>query len=278
MPSRCSHLNSVLTNRPNTDGCEECLAMGDTGFIFACAGPAAMSAAATIRRTGTPQSISARPQHPIMSPSSPGKTGVGATSTKLLWSLDDRRAVDICGTQVEPTRALALEPVAKRAVSRCLDRHHRLERRHLDAGCRGRLVDDLPIRVAFDGGTGGSSRQHSADVAGASGGRARRHHRSSAPPHRHPGLLDDRCRSAGNTDATWTYHCLGAARLCVRPWRGQRHDDAGLVRDRAGPCSHRRAAIGGRLEQHRHQRVACDRAGHCGRSRSRPSVPGWCSC
>ncbi len=29
MPSRCSHLNSVLTSNPNTDGCEECLAMGD---------------------------------------------------------------------------------------------------------------------------------------------------------------------------------------------------------------------------------------------------------
>ncbi len=30
MSSRCSHLNSVLTNNPNTDGCEECFAIGDT--------------------------------------------------------------------------------------------------------------------------------------------------------------------------------------------------------------------------------------------------------
>src|SRR6266478_8788485 len=30
MPARCAHLNSVKTAAPNTDGCEECLATGDT--------------------------------------------------------------------------------------------------------------------------------------------------------------------------------------------------------------------------------------------------------
>ncbi|HMH20052.1 MAG TPA: UBP-type zinc finger domain-containing protein [Burkholderiales bacterium] len=30
MPARCTHLKSVKTDAPNTDGCEECLAMGDS--------------------------------------------------------------------------------------------------------------------------------------------------------------------------------------------------------------------------------------------------------
>ena len=30
MPTQCTHLNFVKTARPNSDGCEECLAMGDT--------------------------------------------------------------------------------------------------------------------------------------------------------------------------------------------------------------------------------------------------------
>jgi uncharacterized UBP type Zn finger protein len=30
MSSRCNHLNSVQTDEPNTRGCEECLASGDT--------------------------------------------------------------------------------------------------------------------------------------------------------------------------------------------------------------------------------------------------------
>jgi len=30
MSSRCSHLKFVVTDIPNTSGCEECLAMGDT--------------------------------------------------------------------------------------------------------------------------------------------------------------------------------------------------------------------------------------------------------
>ena len=30
MATRCTHLDRVRTNTPNTDGCEECLAMGDT--------------------------------------------------------------------------------------------------------------------------------------------------------------------------------------------------------------------------------------------------------
>jgi uncharacterized UBP type Zn finger protein len=30
MSTRCKHLNAVTTATPNTNGCEECLAMGDT--------------------------------------------------------------------------------------------------------------------------------------------------------------------------------------------------------------------------------------------------------
>ena len=30
MPAECTHLDSVITATPNTDGCEECLAIGDT--------------------------------------------------------------------------------------------------------------------------------------------------------------------------------------------------------------------------------------------------------
>jgi hypothetical protein len=30
MSSRCTHLDQVLTRRPNSEGCEECLATGDT--------------------------------------------------------------------------------------------------------------------------------------------------------------------------------------------------------------------------------------------------------
>src|SRR5882672_7563168 len=30
MPAQCTHLNLVETGQPNSDGCEECLAMGDT--------------------------------------------------------------------------------------------------------------------------------------------------------------------------------------------------------------------------------------------------------
>ena len=30
MPTQCSHLKFVRTDAPNSDGCEECLAMGDT--------------------------------------------------------------------------------------------------------------------------------------------------------------------------------------------------------------------------------------------------------
>jgi uncharacterized UBP type Zn finger protein len=30
MPQQCSHLDLVKTDVPNSDGCEECLALGDT--------------------------------------------------------------------------------------------------------------------------------------------------------------------------------------------------------------------------------------------------------
>jgi uncharacterized UBP type Zn finger protein len=73
MPSRCSHLNSVLTSNPNTDGCEECLAMGDTwvhlrlcrscGHVGCCDDSKNRHATKHFRST----------QHPIMTSLEPGE-------------------------------------------------------------------------------------------------------------------------------------------------------------------------------------------------------------
>ena len=73
MPSRCSHLKSVLTDIPNTDGCEECLAMGDTwvhlrlcrscGHVGCCDDSKNRHATKHFRAT----------QHPIMTSLEPGE-------------------------------------------------------------------------------------------------------------------------------------------------------------------------------------------------------------
>ena len=58
-----------------------------------------------------------------------------------------------------PGDKLAMEPAATRALSRAVDRDHRLEHGHLDAGCGRRLVDDVALIVAVDGGARRSQPQ-----------------------------------------------------------------------------------------------------------------------
>src|SRR6266702_1578771 len=60
------------------------------GCIYACAGRAGTSAAATTRRTSTPPSISRRPGNRSSPRSSRGRAGAGATSTRSTCSLDKR--------------------------------------------------------------------------------------------------------------------------------------------------------------------------------------------
>src|SRR6266571_5154573 len=60
------------------------------GCIFAFAGRAGTSDAATTRRTGTPPSISRRPGIRSSPRSSRGRAGAGATSTRSTSSLDER--------------------------------------------------------------------------------------------------------------------------------------------------------------------------------------------
>jgi uncharacterized UBP type Zn finger protein len=67
MPGRCTHLDSVLTDRPTSAGCEECLKLGDTwvhlrlcrtcGHVGCCDDSKNKHAARHFRTTG----------HPIMS-------------------------------------------------------------------------------------------------------------------------------------------------------------------------------------------------------------------
>src|SRR5260221_14342073 len=54
---------------------------------------------------------------------------------------------------VAPARSgkLALDPAAKRPVSQLVDSDHRLQHRHMDAGRRLGLVDDVAVLVAVDG-------------------------------------------------------------------------------------------------------------------------------
>ena len=74
MPSHCSHLNFVVTDSPNTAGCEECLAMGDTWVhLRLCRDLRATSAAATIRRTSTRRKHFRSTQHPIVTSLEPGE-------------------------------------------------------------------------------------------------------------------------------------------------------------------------------------------------------------
>ena len=73
MPARCTHLDSVLTDVPNTKGCEECLKTGDTwvhlrlcrtcGHVGCC--DQSKNKHATKHFTAT--------RHPIMSSLEPGE-------------------------------------------------------------------------------------------------------------------------------------------------------------------------------------------------------------
>ena len=73
MRSQCSHLNFVVTDSPNTAGCEECLAAGDTwlhlrlcrtcGHVGCCDDSKNRHATKHFRET----------QHPIMTSLEPGE-------------------------------------------------------------------------------------------------------------------------------------------------------------------------------------------------------------
>jgi uncharacterized UBP type Zn finger protein len=74
MPSRCTHLKSVKTDTPNTRGCEECLATGDTwvhlrlcracGHVGCCDDSKNKHATKHFKKTG----------HPIMTSLEPGES------------------------------------------------------------------------------------------------------------------------------------------------------------------------------------------------------------
>src|SRR5712672_120535 len=61
-----------------------------------------------------------------------------------LQAAPDDRAIGTlpCG-YAGSRRAFRVEPASERAFSQLVDRDHRVEHRHVDAGCRRRLVDDL---------------------------------------------------------------------------------------------------------------------------------------
>ena len=74
MPARCTHLKSVKTDAPNTDGCEECLATGDSwvhlrlcrqcGHVGCCDDSKNKHASKHFKKTG----------HPIMTSLEPGES------------------------------------------------------------------------------------------------------------------------------------------------------------------------------------------------------------
>jgi hypothetical protein len=74
MGASCTHLNAVKTDRPNTRGCEECLATGDTwvhlrlcrecGHVGCCDSSKNRHATKHFQATG----------HPIMTSAEPGET------------------------------------------------------------------------------------------------------------------------------------------------------------------------------------------------------------
>ena len=74
MADECDHLDLVVTSTPNTSGCEECLAMGDSwvhlrlcrtcGHVGCCDDSKNKHATKPVRDT----------KHPIMSSLEPGET------------------------------------------------------------------------------------------------------------------------------------------------------------------------------------------------------------
>ena len=156
----------------------------------------------------------------------------------------------ICG--VEPVEcSIAMEPVAKRALSQPVDRRYRVEHRRLDAG-RGRwMADDVVIVLASDGGPGGSGRQLSPDAARTAGRCARRYHRSAPAADRHSSLSAVRCGYPGCADMVRNRDALGAHRFHVRPWDRRGDDAARLGRDHPRSGCARRNACRRRPQQHR---------------------------
>ena len=71
----CTHLDQVEILEPPGDiaGCEECLKTGDRWVHLRMCQPAARSAAATPRRTGTPAAHAAEDGHPIFRSVEPGE-------------------------------------------------------------------------------------------------------------------------------------------------------------------------------------------------------------
>ena len=82
MAKSCTHIAGIRDVTPSALGCEECLKTGSSGCICGSAGPAAMSAAATIRPTATPQNISMRPSIRSSRAMIRPKAGAGAMSTR----------------------------------------------------------------------------------------------------------------------------------------------------------------------------------------------------
>jgi uncharacterized UBP type Zn finger protein len=89
MATRCTHLDRVRTNTPNTDGCEECLAIGDTwihlrlcrqcGHVGCCDSSKNRHATKHFHTTG----------HPIMSSHEPGESWSWCYVDELIIELDD---------------------------------------------------------------------------------------------------------------------------------------------------------------------------------------------
>jgi len=88
MSSECTHLNSVTADEPNTQGCEECLAMGDAwvhlrlcrscGHVGCCDDSKNQHATRHFRAT----------QHPIVSSLEPGEDWSWCYVDELLLELE----------------------------------------------------------------------------------------------------------------------------------------------------------------------------------------------
>lgn len=82
MSTLCAHLDQIRAVSPKTDGCEECLQMGDTRVARARAWCAATWAAATPLRTGTRQITLKGPDTRSSVPPGMALTGAGISWTK----------------------------------------------------------------------------------------------------------------------------------------------------------------------------------------------------
>jgi len=58
MPSECTHLKFVVTDTPNTSGCEECMAMGDSWVHLRLCHRDAMQRSVDLTISGARQAVS----------------------------------------------------------------------------------------------------------------------------------------------------------------------------------------------------------------------------